>query len=228
MIKTSSDGKLKTFINVASNELIEKPQSERTENSNGERGSNWQIPYSLAPPRPDQDNRGAVCHVYDVVFHPMVLELASKSNAFRDLVNKTAVNAVHDAFKVELDACNLKFPKLKYKGVPKPAVIRKKNENPPSEHEPSPIDKYYPPTPPTNVQKPDVAKNIDLKEHHPVSKYTSPKFQIVERHNIELNNENDMKHDMDKPKELSVTIDLPLLNSTQVNSSTDLDFRSLV
>jgi dynein assembly factor 2 len=57
VIKTSADGKTKTFINVASNEKIGKPTSQ-VEIQNGKRGLCWSIPYSLAPPRPDQDNKG--------------------------------------------------------------------------------------------------------------------------------------------------------------------------
>lgn len=214
VIKTSANGQTKTFINIASNEKIDKPEKETSINSKGEKGSNWSIPYSLSPPRPDQDNRGALCHVYDAIFNPMVLELASKNSAFRDLVNNTALNAVEEAFKVELDKTNLKFPKLKYKGVAKPAVIRKKGENPPTEFEPSPIDQYYPPLKQEN-QSIRRKKAVEL-ETHPVNKYATPKYKIVERHSVELNNEADMKTDLDKPKEIAVTIDLPLLNSTQV------------
>lgn len=116
VIKTSSDGQMKTFINVCTNEKVVKPSNESSTDDNGQKGLKWSIPYSLAPPRRDTDRKGAPCHVYDVVFHPDTLHLASKHQAFRKLVNDTACDAVQDAFKCQLDRANLKFPKLSFKG----------------------------------------------------------------------------------------------------------------
>lgn len=65
VVKTSSDGNIKTFINICSNENIGLPSSTAHLN-----GLNWQVPYILAPPRLDYDKKHEKCNVYDVVFHP--------------------------------------------------------------------------------------------------------------------------------------------------------------
>ncbi|XP_070509498.1 protein kintoun isoform X2 [Chironomus tepperi] len=215
VIKTSSDGTTKTFINIATNEKVDKPSSKPSTNENGERGLVWSLPHTLTPPRRDADKKGSVCHVYDVVFHPDALHLAKRNDAFRHLVNDTAIDAVQQSFKVKLDRTNLKFPKLSYKGMVKPAVIRKKSDNfDMSTVEPSPIDSIYPPMPDESKSKPQVVKPCEK----PAEMYTVPKFKIVQRREIELNemtNDVDAKMNLTIPHELTVTIDLPLLNTTQ-------------
>lgn len=149
VIKTSADGSTKTFINIATNEKVEKPSHAVATGADGQRGLQWSLPHLLAPPHRDLDKKGAVCLVYDAVFHPDALHLASRNAAFRKLVNDTAVDAIEQNFKVTLDRANLKFPKgLSYKGVAKPTVIRKRKEDfDESTLEPSPIDGIYPPMP---------------------------------------------------------------------------------
>lgn len=212
VIKTSADGTTKTFLNIATSDKIEKPSSVSLTNADGQRGLNWSLPYTLAPPRRDMDNKKVLCHVYDVVFHPDALHLASRNAAFRKLVNDTAIDAVQEAFKVNLDRANLKFPKISYKGIAKPTVIRKKIDSfDASEMEPSPIDSIYPPLPSEKTQ-PSVLKPTDSP-----ADYTIPKYKIVQRRGVEFD---EMTHDRDAklnvtiPNELVVTIDLPLLNTT--------------
>lgn len=65
VVKTSSNGNSKTFINICSNENIGTPSSTKQGG-----GLNWQVPYVLAPPRLDYDKKHEKCNVYDVVFHP--------------------------------------------------------------------------------------------------------------------------------------------------------------
>lgn len=235
VIKTSSDGKTKTFINISTSDKIEKPSSTSTTNPQGQRGLNWRfdlhlnyrlnininvlllysLPYSLAPPRRDQDKKGELCHVYDCVFHPDAMHLANKNDAFRKLMNDTAIDGVQNAFKVELDRQNLKFPKMSFKGMAKPTVVRKRSDNPPEDLEPSPIDGIYPPMPSENANKPVTLIPMD---DYPTNKYTTPKYKIVQRRDIEyheLTNELDAKLNVLIPKQLVITIDLPLLNCTQ-------------
>ncbi|CAG9799675.1 unnamed protein product [Chironomus riparius] len=215
VIKTSSDGTTKTFINIATNEKVEKPSSKPSTNENGQRGLVWSLPHTLTPPRRDADKKGSMCHVYDVVFHPDALHLAKRNDAFRQLVNDTAIDAVQQSFKVNLDRTNLKFPKLSYKGMVKPAVIRKKLDNfDMSTIEPSPIDSIYPPMPDESKSKPQVVKPCEK----PTEMYTIPKFKIVQRREVEfqeMTNDIDAKMNLTIPHELTVTIDLPLLNTTQ-------------
>ena len=175
----------------------------------------YSLPYSLAPPRRDQDKKGELCHVYDCVFHPDAMHLANKNDSFRKLMNDTAIDGVQNAFKVELDRQNIKFPKMSFKGMVKPTVVRKRSDNPPEELEPSPIDGIYPPMPSKNATKPVTLIPVD---DNPTNKYTTPKYKIVQRRDIEyheLTNELDAKLNVLIPKELVVTIDLPLLNCTQ-------------
>jgi dynein assembly factor 2 len=159
VIKTSSDGTTKTFINIATNEKVDKPSHAVATSADGKRGLSWSLPHILAPPRRDMDKKGALCHVYDVVFHPDALHLASRNASFRKLVNDTAIDAIEQNFKVKLDRANMKFPKgLAYKGMAKPTVIRKKKENfDASSMEPSPIDSIYPPMPEDSKSKPKVS-----------------------------------------------------------------------
>lgn len=215
VIKTSSDGTTKTFINIATNEKVEKPSSKPSTNENGQRGLVWSLPHTLTPPRRDADKKGSMCHVYDVVFHPDALHLAKRNDAFRQLVNDTAIDAVQQAFNVKLDRTNLKFPKLSYKGLAKSAVIRKKLDNfDITSIEPSPIDSIYPPMPDESKSKPQVVEPCEK----PVDMYTIPKFKIVQRREIEfqeMTNDVDAKMNLTIPHQLTVTIDLPLLNTTQ-------------
>lgn len=211
VIKTSADGSTKTFVNIATNEKIDKPSSVSSTNAAGQRGLTWSLPYTLAPPRRDMDKKNQLCQVYDVVFHPDALHLASRNVAFRKLVNDTAIDAIQQAFDVKLDRANLKFPKISYKGIPKPTVIRKRIGNF-EEPEPSPIDSIFPPMP--KETKPSVIKPTET----PADDFTIPKYKIVQRRGIdfhEMTNEIDAKLNLTIPSEIIVTIDLPLLNTTQ-------------
>ena len=164
VIKTSSDGTIKTFINIAINEKIEKPSHALTTGENGQKGLSWSLPHILAPPHRDLDKKGELCHVYDVVFHPDALHLASRNAAFKKIVNETAIDAIEQNFKVKLDRVNLKYPKgLNFKGIAKPTVIRKRKENfDESSVEASPIDSIYPPLPAKESSVPKVIRKLKI------------------------------------------------------------------
>jgi hypothetical protein len=51
--------------------------------------------------------------------------MATKNEPFRHMINSTALDSITDKFHVKLDRANLKTPKINYKGVAQPAVIRK-------------------------------------------------------------------------------------------------------
>lgn len=210
VIKTSSDGTLKTFINIATNEKIDKPSNSPATNPNGQRGLHWQLPYTLTPQRRDMDKKHQVCHVYDVVFHPDALHLASKNSAFRTLVNDTAIDAVQQAYNVKLDRTNIKFPKISYKGFAKPTVIRKKLASFEKSGEKSLIDDFLPPISEHEVKI--------LKPSDECEEFTTPKYKIVQRKGVEfheMTNEVDAKINSTIPSEIVVTIELPLLNTSQ-------------
>lgn len=216
VIKTTADGKQKVFINVAKCDQIEAPSSERGQDaSTGEHGLNWRIPYVQSKPKRDFDNNKTVCPVYDVVFHPDTLHLAKKNAMFKKLVIDTACDAVQTTYNVHLDLVNLKFPKMGYKGAPRPTIIRKKTGEP-TITETSPIDAIYP-APPPSAKSPTKATTVKSKQRS-VAEYATPKYEIVHRRSVEMHemtDELDAKINVTVPKELVVRIDLPLLSSSK-------------
>lgn len=99
VIKTSLNGEKKCFINISKSDSVGKPTSQPSYEE-GHRGLQWAIPYSLSPPRDDLDKKNIRCTVYDVVFHPDTLYLATKNPRFREIVNNTALDGVESNFKV--------------------------------------------------------------------------------------------------------------------------------
>ncbi|KAG4073838.1 hypothetical protein HA402_014043 [Bradysia odoriphaga] len=218
VIKTSVNGKEKVFINVSQCDKVGKPSSKRDVDSSGNRGLVWSIPHTQSPPRKDVDNKGTLCSVYDVVFHPDTLHLAQKDTRFKKLVTETACDAVSRAFKVNIDLVNLKFPKLAFKGVAKPTIIRKQSTNKPTtDYEPSPIDQIYPPVKTVSDEVTKSKSKKLLKPQTPKPEYATPSYQVTHRRNVEfheMTDELDAKMNVTVPNELVVTVDLPLLKST--------------
>lgn len=218
VIKTSVNGKEKVFINVSQCDKVGKPSSKRDVDSSGNSGLVWSIPHTQSPARKDVDNKGTLCSVYDVVFHPDTLHLAQKNPRFKKIVTETACDAVSNAFKVKIDLVNLKFPKLAFKGAVKPTIIRKQSTNKPTtDNEPSPIDQIYPPVKTVSTEASISEPKKLVKSKIPASEYAIPLYNITHRRNVELHemtNELDAKINVTVPKDLVVTIDLPLLNST--------------
>uniref|UniRef100_A0A1L8DBL5 Protein kintoun n=1 Tax=Nyssomyia neivai TaxID=330878 RepID=A0A1L8DBL5_9DIPT len=142
-------------------------------------------------------------------FIRMLCIWGQKNRRFRDILTTTACDAVEAAFAVKLDRTNVKYPKVAFKGTPKPTVIRRKCENPPV-CEPSPLDAIYPPlaTPIVRV----------VPQSPKPSAYETPNYTITHRHDVayhEYTHEIDAKINVTVPKELVVAIDLPLLKSTE-------------
>jgi hypothetical protein len=63
--------------------------------------------------------------VYDIIFHPDTLYLAGKDARMKELVHATAFDALESSFGVRVERAGARFPKLKFKGVFRPTVIRK-------------------------------------------------------------------------------------------------------
>uniref|UniRef100_A0A671T2A3 Protein kintoun n=1 Tax=Sinocyclocheilus anshuiensis TaxID=1608454 RepID=A0A671T2A3_9TELE len=124
VLKTRGAGE-KRFINICSDQLIDKPSSEAATGRDGKAGYNWRLPFSLTPGRPDRDAAGSRCMIYDVIFHPDALHAAEDSTRLLQLLHSTAIRGIEDAFHIELDTSNIKQLKMKYKGVPQAAVIRR-------------------------------------------------------------------------------------------------------
>ncbi|XP_055533918.1 protein kintoun [Wyeomyia smithii] len=214
VIKTVSQENLKVFVNICYCDLVGRPISQGSTNESGQRGLKWSIPYAQSHPRKDYDNRKKECVVYDVVFHHDTLKLANSNRSFRKLVTDTALDAVEKSFEVLLDKANLKFPKLQYKGVPKMTVIRQKLNNQNFQNE-------------CLIDKMDSTKDKKIKNkasdsfeksqcNEEAVSYVTPAFKLIHRKNIEyheLTNEVDAKLEAAIPKELVLTIQLPLLKS---------------
>ncbi|XP_017078700.1 protein kintoun [Drosophila eugracilis] len=218
VIKTALDGEVKCFINIAGSTEIERPKNEvATDPSNGRRGLSWSIPMAQTSSRDDCDAKNNHCKVFDVVFHPDALHLAKRNKEFRQCLIDTALDAVEREFKVALDRANLKFPKLDYKGIARPTVIRKLAENPTAEQqEPHPLAHMFPTEPPSSKKVEPRVLPMKAKPT-PVPEFTVPKYSIKYSHDVDLSeytDELDAKLHVTVPRSLVVEIELPLLRST--------------
>lgn len=222
VIKTTVNGKEKTFINVAQCDRVGRPTSSSGHDKDGSRGLHWSLPYTQSAARPDTDRQGQLCSVYDVVFHPDTLHLAAKNPQFRQMVADTACDAVQSAFGVRLDMVNRKYPKIQFKGAAQSTIIRKRSEHPPPDaHEPSPIDKIYPPllNDDTLKKRTAAAAAAAAPSAAESSKdlYKVPQYKIVHRKNVdyaEMTEERDAKMMVAIPQTLVVSVDLPMLRSS--------------
>ncbi|XP_035911633.1 protein kintoun [Anopheles stephensi] len=236
VIKTIVDGKRKGFVNVCQCELVQKPTSTSGVNEDGTKGLKWSIPYAQSQPRKDYDNKQIECIVYDVMFHPDALHLASKNDGFRKLLNDTSLDAVEKSFSVKLDRANLRFPKLQYKGTPSSAVVRQKMPGCDSLPKDELFDKLLPPlpkaedskmsetkTPKSHNERTGKTKNKENIDRAPVTGtgganpfYATPEYKIIQCRDVEygeMTNELDAKIDVTIPRALKVVITLPLLRS---------------
>lgn len=226
VIKSSVNGQKKAFINICKNDKVGKPTSEPMAKS-GSRGLNWSLPFTQAPPRDDVDKNGNRCSVFDVVFHPDTYRLAENNAQFKKMLNNTALDAVEDNFGIQLDRKNIKFPKMKYKGCPRPTVIRKKMENACVESNefliPNSVYPYRVPVEDTEKQTKNANINKSSRENELGNNcsidtpYTTPKYVMKHRQPIDIQdftNDRDAKMNSTIPKELVIEVQLPLLNSS--------------
>ncbi|XP_078090275.1 protein kintoun [Mustelus asterias] len=236
VLQTSLDGDQKCFINVCSNELVDKPACRAGQGGGGAAGQHWSLPYSLAPGREDLGPGGRRHMIYDVVFHPDTLDMAGKNSKFKKMLDQTAIEVIEQQLGAKLDPRNVKTLKVKYKGLPDAAVIRKPipggPKQPPPEEEggdDDPLRFPYPFDPPKSAHAPGRGAKVkatskssqaaakDKSANVQDSKFTQPKHSIVYRSHVDLQ---DYRYARDaapstRPKELVVTIDLPLLKSAE-------------
>ncbi|XP_045784663.1 protein kintoun [Maniola jurtina] len=239
VIKTSVAGDRKAFINICSNENVDKPSC-RVEDQNGQKGMNWQLPYTIIPPREDFDHKRQRCVIYDVVFHPDTLRMAEVNKRFRELVNNTAFDGLQKTYNIHFDSNNCRFPKSYYKGMTTPAVIRKEDPNfkPPTDEEeneqitPEIMEKLYPQHMYPEAKEPvEEQYKKELEQHRKKAKnskkefshasdngYTVPKYVIKQQKNVDLQDftyQKDSKQYAAMPSHIVVEINLPLLSSTK-------------
>ncbi|XP_050810612.1 protein kintoun [Gopherus flavomarginatus] len=220
VLRTSQGGAQRCYLNVCSSPLLGRPQA-RAE----PRGHRWALPYSLAPGREELGRAGRRRLVYDVVFHPETLRLAARSARFRRMVSDTALEAVQSRFGVQLDRANAApLRGTAYKGVPQASVIRTPLPGgaPPRAEEPdSPLPAFPSPYsyPASSAQQPPPAPAAPPGPQggggaRPPSP-TTPRWSLRHRSYVDLQDYRCCRDSAPSPvpRELVVTIELPLLSS---------------
>ncbi|XP_078145762.1 protein kintoun [Centroberyx gerrardi] len=230
-LRTSLNGKQKCFINICANEKVGKPEFNWGTSEGGRRGQYWSLPHTLHPGRQDRDPKGNKIMIYDVIFHPDTLHMASRNQRFMDMVDNIAIKGIQDGFNVTLDKNNVREMTIKYKGTPQPSVIKKpipgyKAKEPAAQ--PDPLAFPYPdekrPTTATTTQK--ITDNGDAKpmtfqiQPQKPKEPTVPTYTLKYRSFIDLQ---DFRCSRDsaqspRPKEIVVTVDMPLLKSASDTS----------
>ncbi|XP_068582544.1 protein kintoun-like [Cebidichthys violaceus] len=230
-LRTSVNGKQKCFINICASGKVGKPECKCGVSEDGRRGRCWSLPHSLHPGRQDTDPKGNKIVIYDVIFHPDTVHIASKNKRFMDTVDSTAIQGVQDAFKVTLDKNNVREMSTKYKGAPQPCVIRKPipgyKSKEPSE-EPDPLAFPYPderrPTMHRQTRPTESPATQNSSDAEPTSysiqpeqvrEPTKPNYTVKYRSVVDLQ---DFRCSRDsaqspRPKEIVVTISVPLLKA---------------
>lgn len=249
VLKTVLDGKTKAFVNIATNELVDKPSHKRTTDENGKPGLVWSIPHFFAPPREDMDKEKKECRVFDVIFHPDTFRMAESNARFKKIVEDTAWDGIERQFGVSFDRKNVRRPKMKYKGQPVATVIRSRKEKSngvekKGEEENPLLDKFpypYDSSKTTAELSEEAAREADERqkkrieevtkkaeqENEEDSKYTEPKYQLKYSHDVRMEDFGSMMQPTDdlgaksrRPDRVVVDIELPLIKSA---GSLDLD-----
>ncbi|XP_015683087.1 protein kintoun [Protobothrops mucrosquamatus] len=219
VLRTSQAGSRRCYINICSNPLIGRPEP-RPESG----GYCWLLPHSLAPGREELSRsqpRGPRRLVYDVVFHPHTLRLAARLAQFRRLVNDTALEAVEKNFSPQLDRTNaVPLRRIKYKGVPQATLLRTPlaaGARPSPEEGGEPADSPLPPFPSPYTYPPPSPQyeTPSPPPPKPAPSATTPQWTLQHRSYVDLQ---DYRNSRDSapspiPRELVVTIELPLLSS---------------
>uniref|UniRef100_G3SSC6 Protein kintoun n=1 Tax=Loxodonta africana TaxID=9785 RepID=G3SSC6_LOXAF len=203
VLRTSLDGAKSCFVNVCSNVLVGAPSH------------HWFLPHSLAPGREYAGRRGTRYTVYDVVFHPDALALARRHERFRHMLDATALEAVEKQFGVKLDRRNAKTLKIKYKGTPEAAVLRTPLPGGaparPEEEPEGPLSDF-----PYPYRYPGASGNSAVPQPQAPAP-SEPRYSVVQRHHVDLQDYRCCRDSAPSPvpRELVVTIELPLLRSAE-------------
>ncbi|CAD5118944.1 DgyrCDS7619 [Dimorphilus gyrociliatus] len=228
VMKTTVNGKKTAYINICSNENIERPKPTREVG-----GVSWSIPYSLSPVRDNSDKDGKLCTIFDVVYHPDSIRMAETNVKFKEIVKQTAFEGIKEKLGAVIDLKNIKeLNNIKYKGTPTATVIRKKKDDfEASKNGPKSTDGIphfpYPYGEKSSAelaqeQEKNLKTNKDSKKEQvrtqeaDDSEYTKPKYTIKHSSNMDLQKyTNSPVSIQNRPDKLIVNIHLPLLKSSK-------------
>lgn len=218
-VKTRVDGKLKGYVNVCASDKIGKPSCTKGVSEDGTSGHHWSLPHSLHAERKEMDSKGNKILIYDVVFHPDTLHMASTNKRFMDMVMTVALEGIQNAFNVCLEKNKIRTLSTKYKGNPRACVIRKPIpgfQAKDGSDDPHPLAFPYPHNNPT-VSKKEGPQNSQSRSEN-VEKTqgpTKPRHTLKYRSFIDLQDFRCSRDSGQSPRsrEIVITIDLPLLKS---------------
>ncbi|XP_068616323.1 protein kintoun-like, partial [Brachionichthys hirsutus] len=181
-------------------------------------GRRWTLPHFLHPGRPERDPKGNKMVIYDVVFHPETLHMANRRASFMDVVASTAMQGIQSSFDVTLDENNASESSASYKGTPRPCVIR--GPVPGYEEKKRPMEEPDPLAFPYPDEKPTIGQAATTKPPETRSRGaapTRPSHAVKYRSSTDVQ---DFARSGDairgcRPKEIVVTVDLPLLRAAR-------------
>lgn len=123
----------KCFVNICFHDAVEKPEQETVTGPNGERGSNWKLPYRVSKLRYDRDNKGTLCSTYDVVFNNEVQKFLVHAE-FKKFVADTAVDGIQQVLAEQKEKISMDYKvmqNMNCKGdIPSLMTIKVKTDNP--------------------------------------------------------------------------------------------------
>ncbi|XP_053331565.1 protein kintoun isoform X2 [Spea bombifrons] len=227
VLLTSANGTQKCYLNICSNSSVPKPQGVPGTDGKARGGHHWTLPYTITPAREEMEKGGSKYLLYDIVFHPDTLAIATKNEKFKEMVDSTAMDAVTKNYQQQLDRTNVQTLSLKYKGVPQSGVVRKPipgfTPTPEDPNDPLCFPYPYPPhsredtgEAPSGQEKPTVQPvprgDGSTKPHEEA---TTPHYTIRHRSYVDFQDYTYSRYSAPSPvpKELVVTVDLPLLSS---------------
>ncbi|XP_072291268.1 protein kintoun-like [Eucyclogobius newberryi] len=219
-IRTSVNGQNKCYINICASDKIGQPSCKRGLSDEEESGHHWFLPYSLPPEKKELDPKGNKILIYDVIFHPDTLHMASANSRFMDMVTSVAIQNIQDGFNICLDKTNIKTMSTKYKGNAslQACVIRKpipgfkaKDADPLSfsyNHDKTDHKATVPKEVPKN--SPSLSRHLANTQRSTKPHYTLKYRSVVDLQDFRCTR---VSTQSPRPKEIILTIDLPLLES---------------
>jgi len=103
----------KIFINVCSNDFVEKPHEKSIADNSEEVGI--RVPLSVGLGEEDFDKKNVPCVTYDVVLNPESITAGEDDPNFKHMVVQLAMGAISQKYSIGLNP-KYRLPKMKYKG----------------------------------------------------------------------------------------------------------------